>query len=513
MSDSSNAKRIAENTVILYIRMIILLGISLYTSRVLLEVLGVEDYGIYNIVGSIVVLFSFLSNSMMSATQRFIAFEIGRKDGNVSHIFRCSLALHVLLAAVFGVLSEAVGVPVLNKVLNIEASRMAAANWAFQFSLLVFLLQIIRVPFFALLIAYEKMGAYAFLNILEAVTKLAAVVALCHIHADKLILFSGLYFASQVLMLILFCLWCRKLFPQISFTMLFRKADILQLCSFSGWSMLGSFANILRQQVVNLLINVFCGVRINSAVGVAQQLSSTVFNFVAGFQTAFNPPLIKKYAEKEYKELFQLIAGASKYSFYLLYFFALPLLCTAPFVFGIWLKEVPQYTIEFCRWEIIGMFFDALSAPLWTTSQATGRIRGYQILMAAIIVANLPAAYLILFFHLPPVYIFVARVVFNALAFAARIVFLRGQVRLPVFFYLRKAVLPIFGVVALTLPLPLLCSSGEIGWGKFLLTGTVCALSVPAAVFFAGMNASERGFLKSYLVQKLTGICSRLKRV
>ena len=322
-----------------------------------------------------------------------------------------------------------------------------------------------------------------------------------------------MYFAGQALILILFCLWCRKLFPQISFTMLFRKADILQLCSFSGWSMLGSFANILRQQAVNLLINVFCGVRLNSAVGVAQQLSSTVFNFVAGFQTAFNPPLIKKYAEKEYRELFQLIAGASKYSFYLLYFFALPLLCTAPFVFGIWLKEVPQYTIEFCRWEIIGMFFDALSAPLWTTSQATGRIRGYQILMAAIIVANLPAAYLILFFHLSPVYIFVARAAFNVLAFAARIVFLRGQVRLPVFFYLRKAVLPIFGVVALTLPLPLLCSSGEIGWGKFLLTGTVCALSVPAAVFFAGMNASERGLLKSYLVQKLNGIRGRFKRV
>ena len=236
MPDSNYAKRIAENTVILYVRMIFLLAISLYTSRVLLDVLGVEDYGIYNIVGSIVVLFSFLSNSMMSATQRFIAFEIGRKDGDVSRIFRCSLALHVLLAAALGALSEAIGVPVLNKVLNIEAVRMTAANWAFQFSLFVFLLQIIRVPFFALLIAYEKMGAYAFLNILEAVAKLAAVITLCHIQADKLILFSGLYFAGQALILILFCLWCRKLFPRISFTMLFRKADILQLCSFSGWS-------------------------------------------------------------------------------------------------------------------------------------------------------------------------------------------------------------------------------------------------------------------------------------
>ena len=298
---SENNKRIAKNTLMLYVKMGVMMLVQLYTSRVVLQTLGVDDFGIYNVVGGVVVLFSFLNAAMSSATQRFLNFELGKGDlVQVGRVFSMSLTVHFCIAGLVLLLAETVGLWFLNSELNIPAERMVAANWVYQFSVATTLLGILLVPYNATIIAHERMGFYAWTSIVKAVLLLVIVYFLSIGEVDKLILYAGLVFAVNALMQGVYIVYCRRAFSKTALYRPFFDRELFRrLISFSGWSLFGGVADMCNSQGINMVMNIFCGVAVNAAMGIANQVNAAVYQFVSNFQIAFNPQLVKSYAANE----------------------------------------------------------------------------------------------------------------------------------------------------------------------------------------------------------------------
>ena len=405
---SENNKRIAKNTLLLYMRMFVMMFTALFTSRIVLQVLGETDYGIYNIIGGVVVLFSFLNSALLQATQRFLNFNLGKKDEETTHkVFCMSLNSYFILSVIFLILGETIGLWFVDTQLNIPENRMHAAHWVYQFSLLTFVINLIRVPYNATIIAYERMDFYAYLSLGEVVLKLIVVYLLYITTFDKLVFYSFLYTLVPLFITLLYKLYCNRHFPISHYKRFWDKNMFNQLFSFSGWSLLGNLANLAASQGLNILINIFYGVTVNTALGIANQISSNVFHFISNFQVAFNPQIVKSYAANETERLNSLIFSSSKLSFFLLFIIAFPLILNMDFVLNLWLVDVPQYTAIFSRLILCFFLIEALSAPLWMFVQATGRIRNYQILMGILIFLNFPLAYLVLKYGFPVYYVWI----------------------------------------------------------------------------------------------------------
>ena len=394
---SENTRRIAKNTVMLYIRMLLIMAVTLYTSRVVLNVLGVEDFGIYNVVGGIVVMFSFLNGAMATSTQRFLSFSLGKNDQEqVARVFSMSMTTHISIALIVLLLAETFGLWIFYRYLNIPPERMGAAQWVYQLSVLTFCISIIRVPYNAGIIAYERMSFYAYISIVEVCLKLGMVILLQYLGSDKLILYALLMALTTGIVTFIYKLYCCKTFSVCRYHYFWDKHLYKELISFSGWSLFGSAANVGVQQGINILLNVFFGVVTNAALGIANQVSSAVSQLVGNFQTAFNPALVKSYASGDYSYFVRLIFQTSRFSYFLLFIIALPLYLCMPFVLKVWLDIVPEYTVVFCRWMLVFVLIDAVSAPLWISVQAIGKIRSYQLLMSALIFLNIPLSWLLL---------------------------------------------------------------------------------------------------------------------
>ena len=384
--NSIGNKRIAKNTILLYMRMFITMGIALYTSRVVLHTLGVDDFGIYNLVGGIVVLFSFLNTAMTSATQRFLNVELGKNAGsNIGRVFSVCMSVHIGVAILVLLLGETIGLWFVNTQLNIPLERMDAANWVYQFSLFATSLQVLRVPYNACIIAHEEMTFYAYLGISEALLKLISVFILIYVVVDKLILYSILMAGSVLIITIAYKIYCKNNFKAISYSLFWDKKMFSEIVSFSGWSLFGSLANVTAQQGVNIVLNIFNGIVVNAAMGIANQISSVVYGFASNFQVAFNPQIVKLHASDDKEGFNNLVFRASKFSYYLLFIIALPLLISCEFVLEVWLGVVPEYTVIFTQLIIIALLVDSISAPLWMSAQAIGNIRNYQLIMSSII--------------------------------------------------------------------------------------------------------------------------------
>ena len=363
-SVSENNKRIAKNTLMLYVRMMLIMLVSLYTSRVILKTLGIENFGIYNIVGGIVVLFSFINNAMVSSTQRYLNYELGRQNlDEAKKIFSASLTIHFIIAGIIIFLSETIGLWFLNKYINIPEGRIVAANWVYQFSILTFAVNIIRTPYNASIIAYERMSFYAYISIIEVVLKLIIVYAIV-IFADRLIAYSVLVFIVAILILICYIIFCLSKFPICKYKYEYNKLRYASLLNFSGWSMFGALANTGAQQGINILLNMFFGVTVNAAMGIAHQVNSALYSFVSNFQTAFNPQIIKSYAANDRSYFFSLILHTSRYSFYLLLILAFPVILCCQEILQIWLVDVPEHAVAFCQLVIIFSLIDAWQGPL-----------------------------------------------------------------------------------------------------------------------------------------------------
>lgn len=505
MSKDSNSHIVAKNTFMVYTRMILVMGINLYTSRVILDVLGIDDYGIYNVVSGLVIFFSFLNNVLSTATQRFLSYDLG--CNNIKHFqktFSVSMSTHIAISIIVILLCETIGLWFLNYKMEIPESRLDAANWVFQICIINCCSKFIRVPYNACIISYERMSFFAYIGILEVILGLVSVYFLYFINnQDKLILYTILVCISSFIILWICKTYCTEKLKIKKYTPIWDKELFKSIFSFSGWSLLGGIANLGAQQGVALIINLFFGVAVNAAIGIANQVGNGVYSLVTSFQTAFTPQLVKLYAKNDNENFINLIIRTSKFSFYLIFILALPIMLNMKQILNLWLVNVPQYTEEFCLLVIVFFCIDALSSPLWNSIQATGKIKYYQITVSIIISLTLPCAYILLKLGYSPITVLTLRVVINVLVHFARIFLLKKMIKLPVKIYLFQTFLIPCIVVILSVPIPLYFSSNFSGFNGFIISSLSAITTIIIAIYFVGITKSEKQYLNRLLISKL----------
>lgn len=400
---SINKKRIAINTLLLYVRMFLTMPISLYTSRVVLNVLGISDYGVYNIVGSIVLMLTFLNSAMTASSQRFISYELGHsKKEDLQKIFITSVNIHLFISLIIVLISETIGLWFINTYLNISPDRMVAANWVYQFSILTFITTVLSVPYNSCIIAHERMQTFAYISILEVVMKLAIAVCLKYIYMDKLILYSFLLFVTSIVVRVCYGIYCKVHFEECSYQFFFNKKMFNTMFSFSSWSVIGNLGFTLKDQISNIILNLFFGITVNAARGVATQVVNIMNVFSANFSMALNPQIIKQYAAGNLLESQKLVYIGARYTFYLLSILTLPIMINLEYLLKWWLGIVPEYTTEFLQLSLCAALLHSMSGTTTTALQATGHIKTFQLGICIIMISELPIAYLLLRLGYPP---------------------------------------------------------------------------------------------------------------
>lgn len=394
--------------------MLVSMAITLYTSRVILKTLGIDDFGIYNIVGGIIVLFGFVSHSLRTATQRFISFHLGQENQNeVNKSMNMSLQCHLLIAVAMTILAETIGLWFVTNKLNIPEARLSAALWVYQFSILTFIVNMFQAPYQAVIISYEKMSFYAGISIVDVILKLAIVYLLLLSNIDKLILYSLLMLVVSVISLVLPMIYCYKIIGLGRPAIIKDKKLFKEIFGFAGWSMITGCAFIGTQQGGNILLNVYSGVAANGAFGIANQVTNAVYGFVSNFQSAFNPQIVKYYSAGKYKEMYTLLNRSASFSYYLYLLLAVPFLSQTDYILTLWLGESPQYAAGFCQLLLVYFIVDAIQAPLWMLIGATGKIKVYSIYSGTISLLSIPIAWLMLSLGCSIYWVFIMRVIMN----------------------------------------------------------------------------------------------------
>lgn len=497
--NESNNKRIAKNTLLLYVRMLFMMVIGLYTSRVILDKLGEVDFGIYNVVGGFVTMFAVISGAMTSATQRFLSFEIGKgKEGNVKEIFSTMVYIHLFLALIILFLGEVVGVWFLNAYMNFPAGRYEAANWVFQLSLLVFILNVINVPYNGALIAYEKMSAFAYFSIFDAIFKLAICYVITLTPFDKLIVYAALMALIQIALLLMYFFYCKSKFKECKFTGKFNKEYGRNVGSFVSWNLIGSLAGIAKEQGVNVVLNMFFGPAVNAARGIAYQVLSKLNGFVTNFQMALNPQIIKNYASGELENMYKLVFRGAKLSYLLLLTLSLPIVIESSLILNLWLKEVPAYTVIFLQITIFTALLNTLSNPLIITMHATGKVRDYQIVVGLLSLLTLPLVYVALKMGAAPYMAMIIAFLVEVICHFARLYMLVRSIRFPMIDFLREVTFRVLIITVLSLILPVL--TYQLVDTVFLRFTMVCILSLMSTIvlgYYLGFNKADRNMLKS----------------
>jgi O-antigen/teichoic acid export membrane protein len=474
--------------------------VNLYTSRVVLNSLGIEDFGIYNIVAGIIVLFSFLNNAMTTATQRFLNYELGKNDiVKVRQIFSMSMTAHISIAILVIFLAETLGLWFLNTQLNIVDYRIYSANFVYQFSIFTFCIQILCIPYNASIIAYEKMSFYAYISVIEVTLKLLVVYLLLYFTFDKLIVYSILIFIVAVVVSIIYKYYCLNQFATCRYRIFWDKTLYMNLMSFSGWNLFGSIANIASHQGLNILLNIFFGVQLNAVMGIANQVNNAVYSFVSNFQIAFNPQIVKSYSSKNKEYFVDLIFLSSKFSFYLLLIIALPVLICCDFILQIWLNIVPEYAVYFCRLMILYSLLEAISAPFWMAVQATGIIKKYQIIVSFIILLNLPVSFFILWYGISLKYVLIAKFLIGFLTLFFRVLYLYFSMNFPLCSYIKNVLIRLIIVSFCSLLLPLLVNYFFSDWKGLIFIILSSMISVVFFVFIGGLEEREKIFVKNQI--------------
>ena len=497
MSDTSSAnKRIAKNTLVLYVRMLFTMGISLFTSRVILRTLGVEDYGISSVVGGVISMFTFINAAMVSSTQRYLNFELVRGDANqLRSVFSTSLQIHALIALAIIVLSETVGLWFLNEKLVIPEARMTAAMWVYQCSILSCAVSIMSTPYNAVIVAHEKMSAFAYISILDVSLKLLVVYLLVVLPFDKLIILSILNLLVQLFIRYIYTLYCHRHFPESYFQFWFNKTLFKEMFGFAGWSFWGNLAAILYTQGLNMMLNIFFGPIVNAARGIAVQVQSAVQQFVGGFQTALNPQITKNYASNNLPQMHSLMFRSARFSFLLLFFLSLPVLMETNFILTLWLKTVPNDAVIFTQIMICISLIYTTANPCVIANQATGKVKIYQMVVGGILLLILPISYVVLKLGAPAYSVFIVHFCIESVAQFSRMYMLRNLIHLPLWQYMKNIYIPIGSTVAIAIILPLVVRlQFAEGWLRFLAVGFTCFLSVGASSYFIGFTKQERVF-------------------
>ena len=504
-SGKSVGKRVAKNTLLLYIRMLVTMAINLYVVRITLNLLGTEDYGIYNVVGGIVTACSFISTTMASTSMRFFSYELGQKNAiKLKQTFGATVNIYLIFAILIILIAESIGLWFVSTQLVIPPNRLTAAHYVYQFSILGFIATVLRVPFNALIIARERMTFYAWLSIAEALLKLGMLALLLKLPIDSLILYSILMSLVLCLVTFIFFLYCRTQFAECRFSTIRDKRLYQSLLGFAGWNFFGSLANVGLDQGLNILLNIFFGAAINAARAIAMQIKNAVLAFVGNFQTASSPQIIKYYATGEIDKMKRLLFQSSKYSFYLLFIIALPIILEMDTILAIWLTSVPPYTLLFARL-IIGLTLtDCLSGTIIPAVQATGRIRYYQISVCTIILLNVPIAYLFLKLGAPPESTVIISIILSCIALIMRLIVLKKLLNFPIIEYLKKVTLYDIKVAIVASILPLIIQHIlPQGIWTFFIVIFVALLSTIITIYGLGLMKEERHYVNDLIKTKI----------
>lgn len=494
-------RRIAKNTMMLYVRMFVLMLVGLYTSRVVLNALGETDYGVYSVVGGVVAMFSMISGALNSAVSRFITFELGKNNPErLNRVYCTSVNIQLILALIVVLLAEPIGLWFIENKMTIDPARIPAATWVLHFSLLAFVVNLMSVPQMASITAHEKMSAYAYIGILDGLLRLGIAFMIVSAPFDRLVYYAMLMAGVVLIVRLTYGIYCRIHFPECRYRFVFDRPLVKEMFAFAGWNFIGVTSGVLRDHGGNILVNLFAGPVVNAARGVAVQLNGAVQSFVTNFMTAVNPQITKSYAAGDYKYVFALIGKSSRMSFYLLSLMAIPIIFNADLLLQIWLKEVPEHTTLFVQLFLMFALSESLSLPLITAMLATGRIRNYQLVVGGIQLLNLPVSYIFLKMGaIPEITVVVAIALSHVCLFARLIMFSRAS-GFSVPGFVREVYVNAMKVAvsAAAIPLVMTFVLPEGLWWSVLHLG-VSLLWTAGVIFFVGCGKDDRAFLLEFI--------------
>ena len=509
MSDP-NTRRIAKNTALLYIRMLVMMVISFITTRVMLKALGVDNYGINNVVGGLVSMFSMLSASLSGAVSRFFTFGLGK--GDMKHlrvVFSTSINIHIVLAIIVLIAIETAGVWFLNHRMVIAPDRLGAANWVLQCSTIIFAINLLSVPYRAAIIAHERMSAFAYLTIFEATAKLLIVCAIYFYGGDKLKLLAMLNIIPAIISQVIYWRYCKRNFIECHYQYVYDKKLFGEIFSFAGWSFIGNTAGVMKNEGVNVVINTFFGASINAARGIAMQVNGMVMQFISNFTMALNPQIIKDYAAGQLERMHKLMFQGTKLSYYIFMILSIPVIFEIETFLQVWLDEVPAHTVLFTRLVLVLSLAEIVSHTLITAQTATGKIKVYQIVVGGILLLNLPISYLLLRWGWFPEVTVIVAIIVSQLCLVARLCFLRKMIDLPVRRFIVEVYCNVIVVTAISLIVPAICyvlmPSGIV---RFFTLCSLSILSSAATIYWVGCNRDDRA-----MVAKMAGsVISKFRR-
>lgn len=493
----SRTKRIAQNTLFMYFRMLLLLLINLYASRVVLQQLGMEDFGIYGVVAGLVMLFTILSGSLTAAISRFLAYDLGAEDeSRLKKSFSSAVCVQLLMAALVVFVAETFGLYYLKNVMVIPVERVDAAFWLYQVSTITFVVNLMNVPLNALIIAYERMSAFAYISIVEASGKLTIAFLLTVSPIDKLVFYGLMLLLIAISILTFYSVFCYRNFSVCRGRLAMDRSIVKEIASFAGWNFIGSASGLLRDYGGNLVINLFCGPIVNAARQISMQINGAVQNFVSNFLFALNPQITKSYAAEDNDYLMKLVFKGSRYCFFLITILGMPLIFCTPEILHLWLGVVPDHSVAFVRLVLILCLCESISGPLVTLMLATGKIRDYQLVVGGLQMLNLPVSYLFMYYGYPPETVLIVAIVISQLCLAARLYMLNGMVSLPVGRFVSEVYLTSIAVFTVGALVPLCTLSwAPEGFLRILTICSLCLICSALSILFIGCCKSERLFL------------------
>lgn len=508
LDSSHNNKRIAKNTLLLYFRMLLTMIVSLYTSRVVLGALGVEDYGIYNVVGGVVAMFSMLSGSLSAAISRYITFELGKKDfEKLKRVFCTSINVQFLLILILFILLETVGLWFLNYKMVMPEGRLVAANWVFQFSIITFAVNLLSVPYNAAIVAHEKMSAFAYISILEVTAKLLVAYLIVKNPFDRLVYYGLLLLLIGLIIRYIYGRYCYKHFDECHYSFVWDKKLVKEMFGFAGWNFFGAGSWQLMNQGINLLMNLFFGVTVNAARGIAIQVDQSVLQFVNNFTMAVNPQITKSYASGDLQYMYNLMFRGAKFSYFLMLFFAIPIMIETDFILEIWLKHYPEHTASFVRLALMVSMLHILSNTMVTAMLATGDIKKYQIIVGGLGMMVFPLALLFFYLGFPPEAAYISTLIIFVLQLLCRLRLLNQMTGMPIQRYVKEVLMKVLFVTVLNVvPVYFIHSLLQEGWLRFFVVGLFSVLLSVIIIGFIGLTLSERQFILEQAVKTIRKI-------
>lgn len=502
---SDNNKRIAKNTLILYVRMLFTVGISFYSTRLILANLGVENYGIYNVIGGFVSMFYMVTSTMTQAVSRFLTFDLGRGDiVKLQKTFSTSVNILLLMSLLVVLLAETVGLWFINCKLNIADERMMAANWIYQFSILSFVLEMISVPYSASVISHEKMGTFAFVTVAKVLLTLGIAFALTISPIDKLVFYGLLVFVVELTIQIMYWIYCRRNFVECRYSLRMEKDIFREMFGFAGWNFLTTCASMLSTQGVSILLNMQFGPVINAARGVASQINGTVGAFHRNFTTALNPQITKTYAAEDFEYIKKLVCKGAKFSYLAFFFIALPCMIEVDFFLSVWLKEVPAYAGVFVQLTLLNSLIEVLLNSSETLNKATGKIRNYQLIVSAAQFVVLIASFIALKVTANPTFVVAMTNIIYLLVFVPRILANKPYIGMNFCYYYKEVLkgIIVMSVISSALSLLPLIFMAD-GWIRLISVGLISSISIITTSAIFVLTKGERDMVVNFIKNKL----------